>query len=184
MKKYLPIGSLIVGLGFTVILLFAVVFTSTSGRFPVTFFPENTIPGYATSLAYYNVFTSPAVARSHAPGFLALLAWVCFVAMWIAIWWVGTDRHQPKGSVESNLGKGDRTGMGIFIIALPLVLSVVFFFTGYSGRYGNNSVQVAKPLFESWVASGAIKQKNEKTYVDNSKEKVLKNLFKDKEFIR
>lgn len=182
MKKYLPIGSLVVGLIYTVILLFAVVFSSTSGRFPVEYFADNTIPGYATSPAYYQVFTSPDIAWSHTPAFLKIAGWFFFIVMWAAIWYVGTDRHQPKGSVENNIGKGDQTGKGVILIAAPLVLSVVLFFSGYSGRYANNSVQVAKPLFEKWEATGEIKKKGEKTYADKSG--VLKSLFKDKEFIR
>lgn len=135
----------------------------------------------------YNVQTSPDLNWERTESFGRKLAWLFLGAMWVAVWFVATDRHLGKNTGDHETeqkAQQSRPKLGMLMVYAPLVLSAVFFFANYSSSYVSNYVQVDKPTFDSWLQEGKIEKKGEKTYVDATDEEVLKSLFQGKRWVR
>jgi hypothetical protein len=75
-----------------------------------------------------------------------------------------------------------KNSRGVIIIAIPLILSAIFFFGWYSPKFDNNYVIVPKARFDKLVSSGAVTKLGENTYRDNVDS--LKHFFDGKQIIR
>lgn len=177
-KDVLSFTAVIIGLIFTVAIIFAVVHTAANERFPVEQFKEVVRPGYETATAQTSVHISPSLAWDATPDFPKALGVIFLVAMWVGIWIVSTDSHLSKKEKSK-----DKENIGIaFLLTFgPLILSAVCFFGWYSGKFANNYVSIEKPRFENLINTGAIEKKGEKTYIDKTDS--LKTLFLNKEII-
>jgi hypothetical protein len=190
MKKIMPVGAWIVGLGFTVFLFFAVIQNMTNDRFTVTHFAEHVREGYEAFPAITKIDVSPQLAWKDVGFGWKLLGFLSFAALWLGVFYVGTNRHlgkhkrNPDGTLSANDAdfKGGEA-RGTLAILVPLILCLVFFFGGYSTRVANNYEEVAREHFDQWEKEGVIKKVNEKKYVDAKGSNTLKSLF-DRDFIQ
>jgi len=178
--KNLKMSSFIVAIVWTVIMLFAVAHNSSNERFVVTHFQYHQTPGYAAVPAYYQISGSPSIAWDKSAGFGRTLGYIFLGLMWVMTYIVATDRYLGKNTGDPDKErKAEKTRpvLGIFMIGVPLLLSLIFFFSNYSKEYTGVPVSVDEQTFNQWVQDGKIEQKGEKTWVDGTGDKVLLNLF-------
>jgi hypothetical protein len=179
MKKIISNAGIIVGLIFTAFILFSVLYVWKNERHDVEFFAGSNHKYYENTPDAAQIQVSPALAWKQVSVFNKSMGWIFLVLIWVALWFVTTDRH--LGKRKANDPYKEANGIAVFIIALPLVLCAVFFFAGYSSKYSNNYVVVERSQFDSWINTGAIEQKGAKTYID--KADTIKPYF-NKKFIQ
>jgi small-conductance mechanosensitive channel len=177
-QEVLSFSAVILGLIFTIGIVFAVVQTSANERFPVEQFKKVVRPGYETAPAATAIHISPSLAWDKTPGFPKALGVIFLVAMWIGIYVVSADRHLSK---KEKAADKENIFVALLLTFGPLILSAVCFFGWYSGKFANNYVAIEKQRFDNLVNTGAIEKKGEKTYVYKSDS--LKTLFLNKEII-
>lgn len=166
MKKIISSSGFIVALVFTGFLMFSVVHNWKNERYAVEFFSGSNHKYYENTPDAAQINVSPALAWDQVPAINKALGWIFLFALWFAIWFVSTDRHLGKKKVTDP--GGDRSGLAIVLILVPLVLCAVFFFAGYASKYSSNYVVVERSQFDSWLSTGAIEKKGEKTYIDKA----------------
>lgn len=176
MKNIKP-ASFIIASAWTCILIFSVIHNTSNNRFPVTYVQEQSMPGYETREAFYSVQVSPAWAWDKSGGHF--LGYLFLAIMWTAFFAVASDLHLKF----TRKGKG-AGALGTALIGLPLLLSVIFFFSASSNVFANNYIGVPEKQFQQWEADGKIEQKGENTWVDATADKVLWHSFDNKETIR
>lgn len=179
MKKTLTRSALFVGLGFTAFILFSVIHNWKNERYSVEFFEGSKHKYYENTPDAAQIQVSPAIAWQHVSIGNKVLGWLFLILFWAAIWFVNTDRH--LGKKKANDPGGDRNGLALGLFAVPILLSALFFLIGYSSKYSNNYVVVERSQFNSWLNTGAIEKKGEKTYID--KADTIKPYF-NKKFIQ
>lgn len=179
MKKYISKGAIIVGLIFTGFILFSVFHNMANERYSVEFFKGSNHKYYENTPDAAQIDVSPKIAWEHTPAINKWLGWIFLIVMWGAIWYVDTDRY--LGKRRANNPGGQRNGLAVVLILIPLLLCATFFFAGYSSRL-DNTIVVERSQFDSWLNTGAIEQKGEKTYID--KADTIRNRFKTHVFIR
>lgn len=179
MKKIISSSGFVVTLIFTVFIVFSVVHNWKNERYSVEFFKGSNHKYYENTPDAAQIQVSPALAWDHVPVVNKALGWIFLIVLWGAIWFVSTDRHLGKKKVTDP--GGDRNGLAVVLILIPLLLCAVFFFAGYASKYSSNYVVVERSQFDSWLSTGAIEQKGEKTYVD--KADTIKPYF-NKKFIQ
>lgn len=179
MKKLIDKYAVIVGIIFTAFIVFSVAYVWQNERYDVEFFSGSKHQYYENTPDAAQINVSPALAWDHVSAGAKIIGWVLLAAMWLAIWYVATDRH--LGKKKPNEAGDQRNGLAVVLIAIPLVLCAASFFGGYSSKYSSNSVVIERQRFNSWLSTGAIEKKGEKTYIDKSDS--IKMLF-DKPFIQ
>jgi len=185
--KNLKIGSFVVAIAWTATIIFAIVHNASNDRFSVTHFQGSQIAGYEAKLPYYNVQNSTSIAWDNSGGIGRTLGYLFLGLMWAATFFVATDRHLGKNTgdpVKEIKAQKSRPVLGIILIAIPLLLSIVFFFANYSSTYVSNFVSVEEQTFNQWVQDGLVEKRGENTYVDASEDNVLLHLFDNKEVIK
>jgi hypothetical protein len=172
--------ALLIGLLFTAFIGFSVLHNWKNERHSVEFFQEVIREHYENSPAVAQVQVSPAIAWQHTSGAAKFFGFFFLAVMWAGIWFVDQDKHLGKKKTVSDSTKG-LNGIALAIVGVPLILSAVFLFSGYSSKFVSNYVEIKKERFDGWVKSGAVEQKGEKTYVDKADS--MKTLF-NKPFIK
>lgn len=175
MKNLIKGGSMLVAVIFTVILLFGYFARKTNERHTVHFFQGSSYTYYENSGEVAKVDVSPAIVSKNRTG-RDIAAGIMLIVLWIAVWYVSTDRYLGNKSIHVAGGSDVKPGKAIGIVALPLVLCVVLFFGGYSEKFANNYKEISKDRFDKWLQSGAIEKKGERTYVGDSLKALFKNM--------
>lgn len=179
MKKTFSKGALIVAIMFTGFILFSVFHNWQNERYSVEFFKGSNHKYYENTPDAAQIQVSPALAWKHTPVINKVLGWLFLGLMFVGIFIVDNDYHLGKKKPNDPGGQGN--GLASLIVGIPLVLCTVFFFAGYASRYSNNYTVVERSQFDSWLSTGAIEKKGEKTYID--KADTIRPYF-DKPFIK
>jgi len=181
MKKFsMTKAALYTAIGFTLIILIAIIHNWTNDRHSVEFVEATTFTHYENTPAQARIQISPALAwETISPGRKAL-GFFFLAMLWVSVWIVDSNTLHGKKSI--NDPEGRRPGLAILVIAIPLILSVVMFLGGYSNRFANNYAVVTKDRFDGWLSSGIVEKKGEKTYKDKADS--IRTIFKSKDIVR
>lgn len=148
----------------TVIILGCILYVKNNKRFPVTFFSGSD---------YVKVESSPSLSWSRTSSLAVLLGFIFLAIMWAVFIVLATNI----------ITFPEKSNGATWMVAAPTLLSLIFFFSGYSSRLVNNYVNVDRNEFGKWERDGLIEKKGEKDYVDVNGDKLL-HAFDNKQWIR
>ena len=178
-KKYF-IGTLAAAVGFSLFLIFGVVYAAKDHRHTVTFFEGSKQEFYANSGPVAQIEASPAMAWQSTGKGWKVAGWAAFALMWVGFLYIAKNTVQGNRKIDA---PGDQSiARGLLYTFVPLILSASFFFGGHSSAFVSNYKEVWKDRFDNWVHTGVVKQASGNQYTDPVD--TIKNLFAEKVFLK
>jgi len=172
--KNVKVQTFTIAIAWTIIYLFAGFHNSSNKRFAVTQFQGTELQKGTTQ-----VQISPALAWDEAKGLSRTVSFVFLLIMWLMFIIAALDLHLRLFNDEKSIGKTSS-----LMVWVPMLISFAFFLGNYSSIQQSNYMEIPKAQFIQWEQERKIEQKGAQTWIDKDDDKVMANLFLNRELIK